>query len=143
MPDELTVLAMTGATTIVAAMATSAWQSARSGVQRLFRHGGKQVQAAVSSELDGHAALVARAEDSELARRGLAAAWQVRLADLLRQHPETTQELRLLVDRIGAELPRAEQAWVQTNIARDGGRIFAAQGGDVIVHQAPPGADGR
>lgn len=142
MTDDLTMLAMTGATTIVAAMATSVWQAARSGVQRLFRHGGKEEQVAVAAELDGHAALVARAADAEQARQGLAAAWQVRLAGLLRQHPETTQELRSLVDLIGAELPRAQQAWVQTNIVRDNGRIFAAQGGNVIVHESPE-ADGR
>ena len=143
MPDVLAVLAMTGATTIVAAMATGAWQTARSGVMRLFRHGGEDGQAAVAAELDGHAALVARADDAEQTRRGLAAAWQVRLADLLSQHPETTGELRSLVDRIGAQLPRAEQSWVQTNIARDGGQVFAAQGGDVIVHSTPPEADDR
>ena len=143
MPDAVTVLAMTGATTIVAAMATSAWQTARSGVLQLFRHGGEKGQAAISAELDGHAALVERADDAGAARQGLAAAWQIRLADLLRQDPEAQRELRALVDTIEAQLPQAERAWVQTNIATGGGHVFAAQGGDVIVHSAPPAVDER
>lgn len=138
MPDAVTVLAMTGATTIVAAFATSAYQTARSGVLRLFRLDGEKGQAAVAAELDGHAALVERADDADAARRGLAAAWQVRLADLLRQHPDALSELRALIDSIGARLPQAEQAWVQTNIAKGGGQVFAAQGGNVIVHPAAP-----
>lgn len=46
--------------------------------------------------------------------------------------------------------PREAGALVQTNVARDGGSVFAAQGGDIIVHQSgpgqhplpPPGSDG-
>jgi len=143
MPDAVRALAMQGATTIVAAFATSAYQTAHSGVLRLFRRGGEKGQAAVAAELDGHAALVARADDADVARHGLAAAWQVRLADLLRQDPDAQQELRALVDRIGAQLPRDERAWVQTNIANGGGQVFAAQGGDLIVHQTPPTAEER
>jgi hypothetical protein len=143
MSDTLAVLAMTGATTIVAAMTTSAWQTARSGVMRLFRHGGEERQAAVAAELDDHAALVMQAEDVARARQGLAAAWQVRLEALLRQHPETAEELRALVGRTGGELPPAERTWTQTNIARDGGQVFAAQGGNVIIHPAAPEADDR
>ena len=72
MEQELATLAMTGATTVVAAMATGARESTRTGVARLFRrHGETQVQA-VEAQLDGDAAMVERAADRGEVREGLA-----------------------------------------------------------------------
>ncbi|MFE7568959.1 hypothetical protein ACFU76_18680 [Streptomyces sp. NPDC057539] len=133
----MTALALTGATTVVAAMATDAWQTTRTGMAVLFRRSGRTQQAAVEAQLEGNAALVAQAEDPERARQALLPVWQLQLEALLRRHPDATDDLRALVDEVRAELPRAEQHWVQTNIARDNGRIFASQQGDVIVHEHP------
>lgn len=139
MPEPETVLAMAAATTFVAAMATSAWQEIRSGIVGLFRRRGKAQQSAVAAQLDSHAALVAEAEDSERARQGLVTAWQLQLEALMRQDPAAESDLRAVAERARTLLPSAQQAWVQTNVARDGGKVFAAQGGNVIVHQVPPG----
>lgn len=59
MTDPMSVLAMTGATTIVAAMATSMWESARGGVAALFRRRGDDEATAIAVQLDGDAHLVA------------------------------------------------------------------------------------
>jgi hypothetical protein len=133
----MTTLALTGATALVAAMATDAWQTTRTGVAVLFGRGGQARQAAIEAQLDGDAALVAQDDDADGARRDLVPAWNRRLTVLLRQHPDAEDDLRTLVAEIQAALPRAQQHWVQTNIARDNGQVFASQGGNVIVHQGP------
>ena len=132
--DEVMALAMTGASTIVAAMATSAWLAARDGVVRLFhRHG--HTLPAIEAQLDGDAEVVERDENADGAREDLAGAWKRRLAALLNEHPEAAADLRVLVELVAGQLPQARQGWVQTNIARQGGQVFAAQGGNVVVHR--------
>lgn len=142
--NELAALATAGANTLVGAMATDAWQVARSGIARLFgRRGGGQEEA-IEAQLDRNAALVERAPDADKARRGFAAAWDLELGALLADHPGAAGELEALIAEVRARLPEAQQAWVQTNIARDHGTVFAVQGGNLITHQAPlpepPGA---
>jgi hypothetical protein len=127
-------LAMTGASTIVAAMATSAWQVARDGVVRLF-HGRGHALPGIEAQLDGDAAVVERDEDADGAREDLAGAWKRRLAALLNEHPEAGEDLRALVEQVVGQLPQARQGWVQTNIARQGGQVFAAQGGNVVIRR--------
>ncbi|AWZ07387.1 MULTISPECIES: hypothetical protein [unclassified Streptomyces] len=137
MLEDVAALAMTGATTVVAAMATDAWTTARARVARLFRHAGTDQQAAIEAQMDGHAALVARSGDTEGARQDLVPVWRLQLAAFLREHPDAAEELQQLLDEVRAELPPARQVWQQTNTARDNGRVFAALGGNVIVHQGP------
>jgi hypothetical protein len=134
----LEALALTGATTVVAAMATNAWQAARAGTARLFRHDGPARQEAAAAQLEADAALVARAGNAERARRGLIPRWQLELEELLRDHGDAAGEVQALVREVRSLLPRAQQSWVQNNIARDHGQVFAAMGGNVIVHQGPP-----
>lgn len=135
--DPVTTLAMTGATTIVAAMATSTWQTTRDSVARLFHRSGHAPDA-IAVQLDSNAVLVSRAEDGEQARQSLIPMWQYQLVELLSRHPEAEDELRTLVELAQQELPQAQRSWVQTNIARDHSQVFAAQGGNVIVHQGTP-----
>ncbi|WP_435176545.1 hypothetical protein [Actinacidiphila sp. bgisy145] len=138
-------LALSGATTVVAAMATDAWAGARDRLARLFGRSGGAQQASLDAQLEGNAALVAQAEDAERVRAALVPVWQLHLAGFLREHPEAADELRVLLSEIRSALPEDRRAQVQMNVARDNGRVFAAQGGDVIVHQAPenpPGAPG-
>lgn len=137
MPDPqdtqqlLEALALTGATTVVAAMATEAWQAARTGTTRLFHHGGQAQQDAVEARLNANAALAARAPDMDRARQGLVPVWQLELEELMRRHPDAAGELQALVDQVQAELPRTQKDWVQTqtNIARDHGIVYAVQHG--------------
>jgi hypothetical protein len=137
MADPVIDLAMTGASTIVAAMATSAWQAARDGVLRLFR-GRSTDLPAIESRLDGDAAVVERDEDADGAREDLVGGWKRQFAKMLNEHPEAAGDLRALVDQIGQLLPQAGPGSVQANIARHGGAVFAAQNGNVIVHRVSP-----
>ena len=136
--ETLTALATTGANTLVAAMATDAWQVAKSGVVRLFRRVDREQQAGIEEQLNRNAVRVEQAEDGNSARQRLAPGWQLELESLLAEDPDAADELQALITEIQKQLPPVQQAWVQTNIARDHSTLFAAQGGNVIVHQAPP-----
>jgi hypothetical protein len=140
--EELLVLADTSAVTLVAAMTTDAWQAVRSGVGRLFGQLGADRQHGVEAQMDGNAELVARAVDVDRARESLVGLWRLELESLLSQHPEAAASLRELMDTARAALPAAQQSWVQTNVAY-GGTIYAAQGGNVIMHgaSAPVGSE--
>ncbi|WP_307676392.1 hypothetical protein [Streptomyces sp. V4I2] len=135
---------MTGATTIVAAMATTAWEAARGGVTELFRRSNEDGSGTIEAQLDGDAALVVRDEDTDGVREDLVRPWARRLAALLREHPEAADELRALVDQVAAELPRTEHNWAQHITAHSGGSAFGAQGpgSSVHVHKAPTAGDG-
>jgi hypothetical protein len=131
-------LALTGATTVAAAMATDAWRTAKAGTARLFHRSGHDRQSAIDVQLEANAALVAGAPDADRARRGLVPLWQLELEQLLRDHPDAARELQALVDQVQAELPTPQKAWVQTNIARENSHLYVSQGGNVIVHQTLP-----
>lgn len=146
--ETLTALAASGGSAVVAAMATDAWQTARGRVVRLFRHDGEVQQASVLAQLDGNAELVGGADATEQARQALLPLWQLQLAEFLRRHPEAAEELRSLTAEVTAALPAGGQRWVQHNRVSGPGSLFAAQGGNVIVHGTPgpaaphgPGAD--
>ncbi|GGJ90508.1 hypothetical protein GCM10011583_22400 [Streptomyces camponoticapitis] len=134
MTDPMSVLAMTGATTIVAAMATSTWESARGRVAELFRRRGEDEATAIAVQLDGDAHLVADEDDTEGVREELIRPWARRLAALLREHPEATEELRRVVEEVAAGLPRTEQHWTQNVTAHSGGTAFGTQGPGSSVH---------
>ncbi|MFI0975989.1 hypothetical protein ACH4SP_03060 [Streptomyces sp. NPDC021093] len=132
MPDPATDLAMTGASVIVAAMATAAWQSTRTAAVRLFRRGGQERE----SQLDTNAALVVRAEDARLARGSLRPLWQLELENLLDQHPEIAGELTELITRVQHQLPAADT--YRQEIDHHGtGSVFAVQGPHSGIHQHP------
>jgi hypothetical protein len=133
---ELVALAGTAGTTLVAAMATDAWQVARDGIVRLFGRQGPAKQAAIGAQLDSNAGRVVKDSDPDRVRRGFAGSWQLELEELLEANPAAAGELSAVVAEIQAALPEVLQTWVQTNIARDNATIFAAQGGNVVYHQA-------
>jgi hypothetical protein len=132
-------LAGAGGTALVGAMATDAWQATRSGVARLFGRGGSARQAAIEAQLDGNAALVAQARDTEEVRASLVPVWRLQLEALLAEHPDVVEELRALVAQVREALPAPQQSWVQTNIARDQATQNIVQRGTLHVH---PGGDG-
>ncbi|MGW2699855.1 hypothetical protein [Streptomyces sp. NPDC001340] len=135
-------LILGGGTTVVGAMATDSWTVARGGIARLFGRRGEGQQAAIEAQLDNNAALVVRADDAERVRQSLLPVWQLELESLLGEHPDAADELRELIGEIRQQLPETQRAWVQNNVAKDGGQVFAVQGGNVIVHQAPSGQGG-
>ncbi|MEU7382131.1 hypothetical protein AB0A91_19465 [Streptomyces sp. NPDC042207] len=136
--ESLTALAASGGAAVVAAMATDAWASTRAAVVRLFRRAGEEQQTAVRVCLADDASLVTGASDAVQARQALLTAWQLRLETLVREHPDAAEELRALISGSLSALPQHERHWVQNNVARDHGQVFAALGGNVIVHQPPP-----
>lgn len=136
MPDPDMTLAMTAATTIVAAMATSVWQTAKSGIANLFRrHGAAQHE--IEARLDSSAARVRDAAAPEVVRDAQITRWREDIEDLVRDHPHVEDELRTLVNEIRPQLPPVRQRWIQHIEARDGGLAVGAQGpgSRVVVHR--------
>lgn len=130
--EMLEALAATGGTAVVAAMATDAWESARSGVARLLGRNDRQRVKFVEAQLDEDAVLVQVAADGERVRAELAPLWGRRLAALLQDNPDAAEELRDLIKRVHTELPPIQRAWYQQFNSSTGG-------GTVIAHQGPGG----
>jgi len=82
----------------------------------------------------------ANSNDQERIRQELLAAWQVRLQDLLEEYPDTRDELRALTEEVQAQLPPAQQTWIQQNLARDQAVVYGVQGGNqYIQYYGAPG----
>ena len=142
--QDIEVLAMTGAATIVAAMATDAWATARDHAAELFRHRRSERQAQIEAQLDGNAALVAQARDAERARAALIGLWQVELETFLTHYPDSAGEVRTLTKKIQAALPTTQKQWVQNNTAHDHGLVNAVQIGkqhNIFMGTTNPGAE--
>lgn len=132
--EELGELAQQGAISLVAAMATGAFQAARSGIGRLFGRLGQERQTAVEAQLDDQEDLVAQADSAgrDEVRKALAPVWGLKLARLLKDQPAAEHELRELLAHIQTTLPNAEQQWVQNIIASGAGSsAYGAMFGDV------------
>ncbi|WP_326587170.1 hypothetical protein [Streptomyces sp. NBC_01294] len=136
MVDEATALAMAGATTVVAAMATTAWDSTRDAVVRMFRSRETAEQHTVQGQLTAHDHLVRQTEDTEQVRQILLPVWGQQLETFLSRHPDAAGDLSALIARTRNELPRAEQAWVVQNITASAPRstAFGTIHGNVIQH---------
>jgi nucleoside phosphorylase len=133
-------LAQQGAVALVGAMATSAFLLTRMGIARLFGRLGPDQERKVVTQLDADGDLVTDADEAERdeVREELAPVWRRRLTRLLKDDPDTAEELRHLLGELRSALPEERQQWVQTVIARDNGTVYAALGGNVIHHEADP-----
>lgn len=137
--EALAALAASGATALVGAAATDAWQSARAGFVRLFARGERQHEL-LESRLDQTATEVVHAAEPDVVRERLLPDWQVRLSDLLEERPELAAELRELTSQVQAQLPAAQQAWVQARFEVRAGRDAYTAGRDqTITHHHPGG----
>jgi hypothetical protein len=138
--EWVAALAAAGGSALVGAAATDAWQSARDEVLALFGRGGDRRREVAAARLDADAGEIEAAEVGERdeVRARVLPGWQTRLADLLEEYPEARKEMDAWVQKVRGQLPATQQAWVQNIIARDHGQSFGSQGGNVIVHQAPP-----
>ena len=126
-------LVLAAGTALIGAMATDAWQQARTAVVAWWRkvHPGRAD--AVGAELDTARAqvLAARERGDEDTEQALAGTWRLRLQQLLDQHPAAGPGLqRLLEEHLTPALSAAEQARVQQIIinaqARDQARQYIA-----------------
>jgi hypothetical protein len=128
-------LATKGGAALVGAAATDAWQSARSGVVRLFGRAGSRRQDLAEVWLDEDAAALQNSGPDERVRlrSELAPAWQQRMADMLTEFPEMREELEAWINQVQSELPAAEQSWVQTNFA--GRDAYVVQHGNQYFYQ--------
>lgn len=134
--EGLAALAGAGATALVGAMATDAWQVTRNGFARLFGRGDSGREELAERRLDDAAAALARASDGEhdRVRLEMLPAWRTRLEDLLEEDPQAAPDLEVLTEQIRAQLPAVQQVWVQNNVARYGGTVFAVQHGTQHIH---------
>ena len=139
--EPLAALASAGATALIGAIATDAWQGARAGFVRLLGRGGDTRGAAIAAQLDEDAGTVTRTgpDETDQVRQELLPVWRRRLAQLLADDPDAEAELRELIAEVSRELPAGPRAWVQTNVARDNSTLFAVQDGDLHYHHTPTG----
>jgi hypothetical protein len=104
-------LAQTAGVTVVALMATDAWQRTRTGVVALWRRA-RPVQAeevGTALEETREEILVARREGDEAGAEELARDWRRRLRRLLAADPSIAQELEAVLAEARASLPEAER----------------------------------
>ncbi|MBT2443015.1 hypothetical protein J7E93_23490 [Streptomyces sp. ISL-36] len=105
------VLAQTAGTTVVALMATDAWQRTREGVVSLWR----RVRPLQADEVDTaleetrEEILVAHREGDSAGAEDLARDWRRRLTRLLASDPSIAQELEEVLAEARASLPEAER----------------------------------
>ncbi|MFK0258277.1 hypothetical protein [Streptomyces sp. NPDC090445] len=135
--QTLAALALSGATAVVAAMATEAWEAARTGTARLLGRGEPPRQAAIENQLDADAELVLSESDSPGVRRELVPVWNRRLVAFLRENPAAAGELRALLEEVRPALPEGGAGWVQHVTAHGRGTAFGVQGGDIHYHAGP------
>ncbi|MFB7781945.1 hypothetical protein ACFY0N_07220 [Streptomyces vinaceus] len=138
--DPVTLAAAAGSA-LVGAMATDTWTQAKAAIAGLWGRFRPDRVTAVEQDLDELRLEVLATQDQNdtATREALASDWQQQLARLLRQNPDLADELqRVLDDVLTPSLAEEERARIyrQTNIARDHGRVFGVQGGNLIYHEA-------
>jgi hypothetical protein len=122
----------TAGTTLVAVMATDAWQSTRDGVVALWRRMNPARADGVETSLAETRAdvVLAREQGDTAAEEALALQWQGRLLQFLTAHPDATEELDRVLRDARAQLPASEQTVIGTM------RLEARASGHGRVYQA-------
>ncbi|MFE7129420.1 hypothetical protein ACFVIM_00990 [Streptomyces sp. NPDC057638] len=102
MDAEVALLAQSAGTTLVALMATDAWQHMREGITRLWRRTQPERADTIAAELeagrDDVLAAVASGDHEDLEELRLQ--WQGSVRRLLVERPDAVEELRALLDRL-------------------------------------------
>jgi hypothetical protein len=145
MLEALIALAALAGNTVVTAATTDAWEAARRKFARVLGRGDAKKEQLADKRLEETRQQLASVSGQELekARADLAKAWQVRVADLLEEHPDAEADLRVLVQEIQAALPdgmvsaadHAVAAGRDVNITASGGGVAA---GVIHGNVAPP-----
>lgn len=109
--DVLASVASSGASALASAFATDAWTAARAGFVKLFSRGDPEREHVAAKRLDESAAQVELATDARRSevRETLTQMWQVRLGDLLEEHPDAVEQVRALVGEIQDALSGTQQ----------------------------------
>ncbi|MBP2055438.1 hypothetical protein J2Z21_008452 [Streptomyces griseochromogenes] len=130
----------TAGATLVALMATDAWQQAREGVVMLWRRF-RPVQAEeITLALDEtrEEVLAARQDQDEQGEADLVRDWDRRLRRILEQDPAVAQHLQQLLDEVRGSLPRDQQPTVPAPVfhthVSGNGRVYNA-GRDQHIHE--------
>ncbi|GAA2432104.1 hypothetical protein GCM10010405_13780 [Streptomyces macrosporus] len=136
LPEALIALAASAGTAVVQAAGTDAWDVVRRRVAAWFGRGGEDGDAL--ARLDHTARVLGTAEDGPRELAHQEGTWQVRFETHLERLDEPEREssaaaLRTLLEEIKQALTERGTTWNQTNIAHGQGRVFASQGGSVIV----------
>jgi hypothetical protein len=139
---DIASLVALGGNTLVAAAVSDGWEAARDRIARLFGRG--QPDPAIERRLDATRDQLSAASpaDVEQVKAETAAAWAVRLNDLLADRPDAAGQLRVLVEEIQAALPAGSvsghgvAAGRDVNVSADRGSVAAG-----VIHGsvAPPG----
>ncbi|MCX5555336.1 hypothetical protein [Streptomyces sp. NBC_00038] len=126
------VLAQTAGTTVVALMATDAWQQARDGVVALWRRVRPAQADEVGTALEEtrEEILVVRRDGDSAGAEDLERDWRRRLRRLLAADPSVAQELEDVLAEARASLPEAEQPPVPSV------QLHAHASGSARVYQA-------
>ena len=113
MDAELATLASTAGTTIVAALATDAWEKTKTAIGGLCRKTHPDRAAGVEADLvDTHAELLAaQATGDTQTEQDLAADWQRKLRRFLTTDPDVADELRRILDELSPTLRPGAQGW--------------------------------
>jgi hypothetical protein len=109
-------------------MVTDAWQAAREGIIRLWRHMQPDRADTVAAELVAGQAevLTAVRVDDQESLSELRTEWQGRFRRLLVTRPEAAAELRRLFDELAPAEPMASPAVTQRAAASGHARIYQA-----------------
>ncbi len=137
--EALIALALLAGRTVVAAVATDAWQACKRGFARLLGRGDPKQTQVAERRLEETREQLSRAEgtDLEKARTESAAQWATRLEDLLEENPGAEADLRALVQQIQAELPAGMVSAADHAVAAGHDVTISASGGGVaagVIH---------
>lgn len=105
--EALLTLASMAGRTVVSAAASDAWSLVKSGLARLLGHDDETRKERAEQRLEQTRRELAAIppEELEQAQDRLAVAWQIRVLDLLEEHPELADELHSLLEQVAASGP--------------------------------------
>lgn len=131
MDPQIVDLARTAGTTVVALMATHAWEAARDQVVTLWRRFQPERADGVEEELEASRdELLGAGETDGQVETDVAAEWQARVRRLLANRPEAVPELRQVLDELTARLPESQRPAVghitMRAEASGSGRVYQA-----------------
>ncbi|MFC9689060.1 hypothetical protein ACFTSF_11010 [Kribbella sp. NPDC056951] len=129
-------LAQTGATALVTAMATGAWEQLKDRVVRLFGRDDSDEEQAVALELE-HALTTIRSAADPQAKLDVQAELRGQLRQRLRTDPAFAADFQVLVDEINRRLPQTDRPTVRQKGTADRGGTVIQAGRDVVQGPRP------
>jgi hypothetical protein len=133
--DELMSLASLAGRTVVTAAVTDGWETAKQGFARLLGRGDAGRAGVAERRLEQTRGDLASTPAAELerAQSQLEAAWQIRILDLLEEHPQMVTDLLALVERVQDRLPAETASTTGQRVAAGRDVNIRASSGGVAV----------